>query len=126
MKICPLAGCHRSLTNSYKLKLHLERFHLNIKQFQCQHCLKAFKSRDSLNRHGYKHSNTAASVNFALTGARAVAVNKGSTAVPRLTQMVKYAEDPELRPLVHITKMYPFLHDTSMQILPPILRKQKS
>lgn len=124
MKTCPLAGCHQTLTNSYKLKLHLERFHLNIKRFQCQHCLKTLKSRDSLNKHAYQHRDLLGSVDFTLTGPRAVPVNRAITPIPRLTEMVKYAEDPDLRPFVHIIKMYPYPHDTSLQILPPVLRKR--
>ena len=122
MKTCPLPNCHKTLTNSYKLKLHLERFHYNIKRFQCQHCLKAFKSRDSLNRHGFKHRDSPVTVNFSLTGPRTMSLDCTGTSIPRLSQMVKYAEDPELRPFVHITKMFPFLYDLSMQILPSILR----
>ena len=123
MKTCPLPDCHRTLTSSYKLKMHMERFHLNIKNFQCPHCLKALKSRDSLNRHGFMHRDSTNSVDFALTGARAMPVDRAATPIPRLSLMVKYAQDPDLRPLVHILKMYPFPHDQSMQILPPITRK---
>jgi len=123
MKTCPLPNCHKTLTNSYKLKLHLERYHLNIKRFQCQHCLKAFKSRDSLNRHSFKHRDSPVAVDFSLKGRRAVPVDWQATPLPRLTHMVKYAEDPELRPLVHVLKQYPFVYDTSMPILPQIVHK---
>lgn len=127
MKTCPLPGCHKSLTNSYKLKLHIERFHMNIKRFQCQHCLKAFKSKDSLDRHGFKHRDSPIAVDFSLTGAKAVHMDSSRLfPIPKLTQMVKNAEDPEIRPLVHILKQYPFPYDTSMPILPPIARRLTS
>jgi hypothetical protein len=100
---------------------------MNIKRFQCQHCLKAFKSKDSLDRHGFKHRDSPIAVDFSLTGAKAVHMDSSRLfPIPKLTQMVKNAEDPEIRPLVHILKQYPFPYDTSMPILPPIARRLTS
>lgn len=123
LRTCPIESCRKALTNSYKLKLHLERFHYNVRNFLCVNCLKTFKSRDSLNRHSFRHREVEAPVDFSLAGARGVALTSKPSEFPLLSRMLKFSLDPELKPYVHIRNEYPFVHDTSRPLLAPISPK---
>ena len=117
MKVCSYAGCSKELSTSYKLKLHVERHHLNIKRFSCRECLKAFKSSDSLKRHQFQHRSAPA-----LPQALGQLIPIGrSFEIPKLTTLVSRCQDPDLRPNAHSVYIFPFPHDTTRIVLPELM-----
>lgn len=124
MRICSYPGCAKSLSTAYKLKLHVERCHLNIKRFHCEDCLKDFKSSDSLKRHMFKHRSAELTTeSFELPSDLQDQAQFKNTVIeiPRLTRMLRECRDPELRPNSHIVRVYPFVHNAAKEKLPPIL-----
>lgn len=116
MKVCSYAGCSKQLSTSYKLKLHIERHHLNIKRYSCRECLKAFKSSDSLKRHQFQHRNSVT-----VPEALGQLIPLGQTfEIPKLTSLVSRCQDPDLRPNAHIVYIFPFPYDSTKVVLPAI------
>ena len=121
MKTCPFDDCKKTLSTPYKLKLHIQRCHFNLRLYQCIHCLKHFKSNDSLKRHMFchRHSLPCKSPEPQIqTG-----MPFGEVLVPKLTTMVQDCEDFDLRPMVHIERVYPFSYHYARVWLPEIRDK---
>lgn len=117
MNACPLPNCGKTLSTRYKLKLHIQRHHYNIKRYPCLHCLKSFKSSDSLKRHQMRHRPIEASLPITpstnpFTG--------GLVEIPLLTEMVRMSKDVDLMPGVHVDYVYPFRTDKRLVLLPAI------
>ena len=124
MKICSYPSCAKSLSTTYKLKLHIERCHLNIKRFRCKDCLKEFKSSDSLKRHTFKHRSAEVAADSLVLPSdhrEVIIYTDESFEIPKLTRMLRECQDPDLRPNSRVLRMYPFVHNATKEILPPIL-----
>ena len=116
MKSCPFDECRKTLSTPYKLKLHIQRFHYNLRLYQCLHCLKPFKSNDSLKRHMFCHRQAIPCKDTLVRRIQAF----GEVLVPKLTTMVQNCEDLDLRPMTHIDRVYPFSYHLQRVLLPEI------
>ena len=118
MKSCPFEDCRKTLSTPYKLKLHIQRCHYNLRLYQCVHCLKPFKSNDSLKRHMFCHRQ--AIPRKSPDSQVKVVQGFGEVLVPKLTTMVQECEDLDLRPMTHIDRVYPFSYHFQKVLLPEI------
>lgn len=118
MKSCPFDDCRKTLSTPYKLKLHIQRCHYNLRLYQCMHCLKPFKSNDSLKRHMFCHRQAipSKSPDSLVRTIKAF----GEVLVPKLTTMVQDCEDLDLRPMIHVDRVYPFSYQFQRVVLPEI------
>jgi len=55
---CTFPLCGKIYSTHWNLNQHICRFHLELKQFRCVHCSKAFASKQNLNQHTNIHSGT--------------------------------------------------------------------
>jgi len=117
MNACPLPNCGKTLSTRYKLKLHIQRHHFNIKRYPCVHCLKSFKSSDSLKRHQLSHQPKEPQMPF---NPYVSPLTEGRVEVPLLTEMVKKSKDVDLMPGVHVDYLYLFKTDNRLILLPAI------
>ena len=119
--ICPLASCGKVLSCKYRLKTHIERFHNNIRKYECAECFKRFKSKDNLHDHMSKHPKAIeldmAEVQRLKTQGMLVRVD---IEVPKLTKLVEFTADPDLRPFTVIKRVYPYPIDQDPVKLPAI------
>ena len=117
MNVCPFSDCQRCLSTRYKLKLHIQRHHYNIKKYICVHCLKAFKSSDSLKRHSLRHQS---SPKVSDTLKSPIFPSSPHIDIPKLTALLVWSKDVDLIPNVHVEKLFPFTSHRSIVILPAI------
>lgn len=121
--ICPLPGCGKTLSCKYRLKTHIERYHNNVRKYECPECFKFFKSRDNLHDHMSKHPKPQevdmSEVQRLRTQGLLASV---AIDVPKLTKLVELTSDPDLRPFTVIQRVYPYPIDENRVKLPAIVR----
>jgi len=121
--ICPLSGCGKALSCKYRLKTHIERFHQNIRKYECSECFKMFKSRDNLHDHMSKHPKPLEIDMAEVRRMRAQGlISSVVIEIPKLTELVALTSDPDLRPFTVIRRIYPYPLDQGRVTLPTINR----
>jgi hypothetical protein len=86
------------------------------------HCLKHFKSNDSLKRHMFCHRQSLPCkvIEPQVKTGRPF----GEVLVPKLTTMILDCEDLDLRPMIHVERVYPFSYHYPRVLLPEIKEKK--
>lgn len=122
--LCPVAGCGKTLSCRYRLKTHIERFHLNIRRFECTVCLKMFKSKDNLKDHMGTHPKPTELSSSDIAWAHAhLSELRCEIEVPKLTELVSFSSDIVLRPFTCVVRVYPYPIAEPGVVLPPIEQK---
>lgn len=122
-RVCPLPGCGKVLSCSYRLKTHIERHHQGIRKYECPECFKLFKSRDNLHDHLTRHPRPV-EVDQGLLEAFRLRGFTGQLVVPKLTDMVERSSDPDLRPFTVVRRVYPYPVDGDEVVLPAIEKRE--
>lgn len=105
----------------YRLKTHLERYHMNIRKYECPECFSMFKSRDNLHDHMSKHPKPIELDPEEVARFRAQAGSaRIEIPVPKLTSLVMHSSDPDLRPFTIIRRVYPYPIEEDQVLLPKI------
>ncbi len=121
--LCPLPGCGKVLSCKYRLKTHIERYHQNIRKYECPECFKMFKSRDNLHDHMTKHPKPLEIDMEEVRKLKAQGlISSVVIEVPKLTLLVELTTDPDLRPFTVIRRVYPYPIDQDPVILPTLIR----
>ena len=118
---CTVPGCGKVLSGRYRLRTHIERFHLNIRKYECKECFKLFKSRDNLHDHMSVHQSPI-EVNpaeLALYRAHTPALSE-PVPIPKLTDLVSRCSDITLKPYIAVCRVYPYPTHQTQVILPEI------
>jgi hypothetical protein len=119
---CTFPGCGKVLSCKYRLKTHLERFHLNIRKYECPECFKMFKSRDNLHDHMTKHPQPVELDPNELARYRAhTPILSQPVPIPKLTDLVSMSTDPVLRPFTVIMRIYPYPMEDDKIVIPKIV-----
>jgi len=118
---CTVPGCGKVLSCKYRLKTHIERFHLNIRKYECSECFKMFKSRDNLHDHMTKHPRPAELNQAELAQYRANTPELSQPVpIPRLTDLVLASCDLVLRPFTVVMRIYPYPIEEDKVVIPKI------
>ncbi|CAG9323187.1 unnamed protein product [Blepharisma stoltei] len=102
--VCPYSECKKRLSSKYNLKRHVECCHRKIRRFECDICYKKFSSSQNLKEHLFLHENSTQEVlnlpeNF---------VPEREINIPALTNLILWSYDPDLRPFIKVTRVYPY------------------
>ena len=101
---CPYDDCEKILSSKFNLQRHIDTCHLRIKRFECEVCFKRFASKQNLREHEFIHEEG----DFDPSCAPQLPTTKAAIEVPQLTSLLKFSSDPQLRPYLHVTRVYPY------------------
>ena len=101
---CTIAGCGKILSSKYNLKRHIESCHIGIRPYVCSICYKKFSSKQYKREHvRLEHSY---SINTPTIPRQLINNASSSINIPKLSSMVHVSEDPDIRPLSKVQKIY--------------------
>ena len=99
--VCQYPECRKTLSSKSNLTRHVRSCHLKIKRFRCDICFKWLSSSQNLKKHMFLHNNMK---NEAIMPGT-VALSR-DIEVPKLTELLQFTTDPDLRPLLKVEKIF--------------------
>ncbi|CAG9328773.1 unnamed protein product [Blepharisma stoltei] len=102
--LCTYSECKKRLSSKYNLKRHIECCHKKLRRFECNVCYKKFSSAQNLKEHMFLHEE-AQQAKLSLPENY---VPERDICIPKLTDLVFYSIDPEIRPLIKVIRFYPY------------------
>lgn len=115
---CTFPGCTKLLSSKYNLKRHIDYCHRGMRPHECSICFKRFSSKQNRiehirMEHSYSQINERAEKNLQITFQEAIKI-------PMLSCIIKFSNDPDLRPFAKVRRTYMFPFDQKDYSLPPI------
>ena len=102
--ICQYPECGKSLSSKYNLRRHIESCHQGYRPYECHVCYKRFSSKQNKSEHiRLEHSYScepSANKSCNLT------VKSDAINIPTLSSMLCTSDDPDIRPLSKVERIY--------------------
>lgn len=101
---CDYTGCGKILSSKYNLKRHIESCHYGYRPYECPVCFKRFSSKQNKREHVRLEHNYSHEENI-----RAPLQPEDRNVyigVPKLTSMLLKSQDPDIRPLSRVERIY--------------------
>lgn len=102
--MCKYPDCGKMLSSKYNLKRHVESCHLGSRPYECNICYKCFSSKQNKREHvrlehsyGFIQDETIRRP----SGTESHIIN-----IPKLCALLRKSEDPDIRPLAKVEKIY--------------------
>lgn len=101
---CTVPGCSKILSSKYNLKRHIESCHNGIRPYECAICYKRFSSKQNKREHmRLEHSYSWSTAPVPANNNR---VSSQMIQIPKLSSMLCVCQDPDIRPLAKIERIY--------------------
>ena len=122
---CEFPNCGKILSSKYNLKRHIESCHNGVRPYACSICYKKFSSKQNKREHvRLEHSYSLSST--ALSSRLSVNSSTNIINIPKLSALLYISEDPDIRPLSKVERIYLY-SDLCQQIdLPNISESRQS
>mmetsp|Transcript_2652 Transcript_2652/g.4143 ORF Transcript_2652/g.4143 Transcript_2652/m.4143 type:complete len:134 (+) Transcript_2652:11-412(+) len=114
--VCEYPTCGRILSSKYNLKRHIESCHLGVRPYECNICFKRFSSKQNKREHirlQHSYSETTPIPTIKIE-------THEDIPIPKLTNLVMQSQDPELRPLSKVVRIYMYSEGFLNSSLPPV------
>jgi hypothetical protein len=122
---CDYPNCTKLLSSKYNLKRHIESCHFGVRPYECSVCFKKFSSKQNKREHMRLHHSS--------THLEPIQVPPGTNmhremSVPKLTEFLVHSDDPDIRPLSKVERVYLYPEALFSYSLPPVKseRQQES
>lgn len=101
---CSVPGCNKILSSKYNLKRHIESCHNGIRPYECSICYKRFSSKQNKREHmRLEHSYSWSAAPVPDPNGNGSSLN---ISIPKLSAMLCVCQDPDIRPLSKIERIY--------------------
>ena len=115
---CSVTGCNKILSSKYNLKRHIESCHNGIRPYECAICYKRFSSKQNKREHmRLEHSYSLPAASTPSTDSR---LSSQNIQIPKLSSMLCVCQDPDIRPLAKIERIYLYADLSERVELPDI------
>lgn len=119
---CDYPNCTKFLSSKYNLKRHIESCHFGVRPYECSVCFKKFSSKQNKREHMRLHHSS--------THLEPIQVPPGTNlvreiVVPKLSDFLANSDDPDIRPLSKIERVYLYPEALFTFNLPPIKNERQ-
>ena len=120
---CNFPNCGKILSSKYNLKRHIESCHNGIRPYECSICYKRFSSKQNKREHvRLEHSY---SISGSSVPKNSNSLARDSISIPKLSSMLRVSQDPDIRPLSKIERIYLYADLADRIELPDISESRK-
>lgn len=120
---CNFSNCGKILSSKYNLKRHIESCHNGIRPYECSICYKRFSSKQNKREHvRLEHSYSISNISVP---DQSSLISKDLIQIPKLSSMLCLSQDPDIRPLSKIERIYMYADLSDRIELPNISQSRQ-